>query len=350
MGFFNGSPPDLGAKTTNAGVPFKCFFSNISSLSPHAKEYISSLSGNIHLLASVEVHKDNSLSVESFFNTNGYSISYNVPEKANVLSHGGELIAVRKHLNSRPVQSEYLESVAEYFMSTLRFSARMVVLKGLEVLFLAVYLWASEGFSQRNQTILKQMKLLIQMLDLPFLCMGDFNITFKEFAESEWPDFLGADTIDPQMVTTTTLSTDRPIDFALISKSIKPMFASTQPIYDSTWKPHYSNILSLHMRPIQIRGKVLCKPKPLPMKQFQSLWKYLDEDDQGRICHTASNRAKKLLQKHKRTNGVAILGQPCPQLDLDVKFQGNLKQDCIRSGEALALASLTAEMVVLDVC
>jgi hypothetical protein len=167
--------------------------------------------------------------VESFFNENGYSISYNPPEKANILSHGGELLAARKHLNSRPIPNEYLETVAEYFMSTLRFAARIVVFKGLEVLFLSVYLWVSEGFSQRNQTILKQMKLLIKMLDLPFLCMGVSNITYKEFAESEWPDFLGAEAIDPQMVTTTTLSIDRPIDFALISKTIKPMFASTQP-------------------------------------------------------------------------------------------------------------------------
>jgi hypothetical protein len=101
------------------------------------------------------------------------------------------------------------------------------------------------------------MKLLILILDLPFVCMGDFNITYKEFVESEWPDFLGAETIDPQMMTTTTLSTDRAIDFALISKHIKPMFASTQPIYNSTWKLYYSNILSLHMRPIQIKGKVM---------------------------------------------------------------------------------------------
>jgi hypothetical protein len=57
-----------------------------------------------------------------------------------------------------------------------------------------------------------------------------------------------------------------------------------------------------------------------------------------------------MLQKQKRKHGVAILGQPVPQLDFDIKFQGGLKQDCIRSGEALALASLTAEMVVLDVC
>jgi hypothetical protein len=164
---------------------FKCLFSNISSLSPHAKEYIVNIPKDIQLLALVEIHKKDPLSVESFFAGNGYSISYNPPEESNVLSHGGELVAVRKHLNSRPVAKEYLESVADYFMATLRFAARILVFKGLEVLVVAIYLWVSEGFSQRNQTILKQLKMLSQLLNLHFICMGDFNITFQEFAESE---------------------------------------------------------------------------------------------------------------------------------------------------------------------
>jgi hypothetical protein len=123
---------------------FKCLFSNISSLSPHAKEYIVNIPKDIQLLALVEIHKKDPLSVESFFAGNGYSISYNPPEESNVLSHGGELVAVRKHLNSRPVAKEYLESVADYFMATLRFAARILVFKGLEVLVVAIYSWVSE--------------------------------------------------------------------------------------------------------------------------------------------------------------------------------------------------------------
>ena len=80
------------------------------------------------------------------------------------------------------------------------------------------------------------------------------------------------------------------------------------------------------------------------------IWKTLTKNEQEAAHKTANNRAKKLLQKHKTRTGVAILGRPGKCLEDDIKFQGDLKEQSILCGEKLALASLTAENVILDVC
>ena len=59
--------------------------------------------------------------------------------------------------------------------------------------------------------------------------------------------------------------------------------------------------------------------------------------------------AKERLSQQKKKTGVAILGKPSPALESDPKFQGTFKNDSIKSGEMLALASLSSELLVLNV-
>ena len=62
------------------------------------------------------------------------------------------------------------------------------------------------------------------------------------------------------------------------------------------------------------------------------------------------NYCSKLLQKQCNKTGVAILAPPSPSLPNDLKFPGQVKQDCIKVCEKLALTSLAAELLVLDTC
>ena len=70
----------------------------------------------------------------------------------------------------------------------------------------------------------------------------------------------------------------------------------------------------------------------------------------AQLVSTASNRAKKILQKQYKKTGVAILGCPLECLSVDLKFQGCVEAECIKSGEKLALQSSSAELLVLDTC
>ena len=60
-------------------------------------------------------------------------------------------------------------------------------------------------------------------------------------------------------------------------------------------------------------------------------------------------RAKQILDKQQTKTGVAILGNPIPELISDLKFQGSLKVDQLIHGEHIAQAALATELLVLDV-
>ena len=110
---------------------FKLFYANVSSLSNHAKDYLFSLPKGIKALALVECHEIDCLKVEDMFTANGFDASYNPAEKTDCLSHGGECVAVRRHLNSRPVMKEVLDAVTEYFLTPLRIACRIIMLSKL---------------------------------------------------------------------------------------------------------------------------------------------------------------------------------------------------------------------------
>ena len=100
--------------------------------------------------------------------------------------------------------------------------------------------------------------MLSKMLGLPYVALGDFNITWQEFLESDWPTILDVEVLRPNAVTTTSVSADRAIDFGLISKSISKFFMSARPIYSVPWGPHYGAIYDFLMNPKSVKGQVVC--------------------------------------------------------------------------------------------
>ena len=109
----------------NRQEEFNIFYSNISSFSPHAKNYISSLSSRLNVkvkaLVLVEVHKDDGMSVQGSLRKYGFAAEYTVPEPTTSKNHGGECVATRSHVNSRPVSMDSkisfeIVSEFEYFL------------------------------------------------------------------------------------------------------------------------------------------------------------------------------------------------------------------------------------------
>jgi hypothetical protein len=120
-------PPPVSAHTPvdkgNSDVQeFKIFYSNLSSLSLQATDYIFALPKEVKVLALLELHKEDVESVVNKFSCNNYRAYYNPPEPAVVGNHGGELVACKSHLSSSPVLQEILEHIASHFAAPLRFS------------------------------------------------------------------------------------------------------------------------------------------------------------------------------------------------------------------------------------
>ena len=80
------------------------FYANITSLSPHAKNYIFSLPKSVHAFAGVELHKIDKLETENVFKFHGYNASYTPAEKLQTMSHGGEIVAAKASYNTRPAK------------------------------------------------------------------------------------------------------------------------------------------------------------------------------------------------------------------------------------------------------
>ena len=165
---------------------FYVFYSNVTSLSPQAKDYLFSLPEEVKALALVELHKDYD-TVANVFQSNNYSVAYTAPEQTQFGgTHGGELVAVKSHIESRQIDSDILDKIATHFNAPLRFAAKNVKFHSLNLLLVSVYLWCSEGFSERNNVILQQIQMLKMIAGLPLLCIGDFNLTYEEFDKSGW--------------------------------------------------------------------------------------------------------------------------------------------------------------------
>ena len=214
------------------------FYSNVSSFSLHAKSYISSLPLEVSALALVELHDTDTCSVRDWFRLQGFSADLSPAEPTPEGTHGGELIAVRSHINSTPVPGEVLQVLQEHAQEPSRFSARIIRLKHLSVLLVAVYLWCSEGPSERNNEILHMIFILKNILGLPIIVLGDFNMLPQELLDSGWTSKLKVSLVESGAATTVSSAADRPIDFGLISNEIHHIFHNAQPILSVPWGPH----------------------------------------------------------------------------------------------------------------
>ena len=171
---------------------FDLFYSNLTSLSSHAKEYLFSLPSNIKTLLCVETHESDNDKLIRNFRSFGFKAYPNKPCKSDNGSlrgtHGGEVVAVRSHISASPVEPEILNQLVSHFGGHLRFASSIIRFKGMSLLIVTVYLWCSEGLTERNNMILHQIKMLQQILDnIPMLIVGDFNMTGQQFLESGWP-------------------------------------------------------------------------------------------------------------------------------------------------------------------
>ena len=205
------------------------FMANVTSLSPHALEYLFTEQKDTDILSIVET----SITPATQFNykqkiefNNRVIYSNNgVPSPLGGKAHGGELHAVKKHLNSMPIDQCISDNIAQQANSTLRISAMIIRLQGIMLLLINAHFYDSIGFKNfANQQIIQQVYLLTQLFNIPFMLYADFNCTPEDVVESGWLSMLFAQLLIPQGPT--SKQSNRIIDFCIESTSIFPMFSA----------------------------------------------------------------------------------------------------------------------------
>ena len=138
----------------------------------------------------VEHHKPNDY-IREVFNKKGCRVATNPPEPTMSVSamssgYGGEFVATHKRIHSSPEDINVYDTIASSTNAPCRFAACFIRLKGVTILLVAMYLWHTEGLSDRNQNLLKQLFILQQIVKVPIICYGDFNMLPEVLESSDW--------------------------------------------------------------------------------------------------------------------------------------------------------------------
>jgi len=245
----------------------RLYFANFTSFGMIAQQILFEKAPSFDIACGVEHHKELS-HIKSVFKAKGFSVSGTNPEPVSPFAttkakgHGGEFIASRMNLDCKPVELQILESISNSTAAPLRFAASYCRLKGITILILSLYMWDGEQLSERNENILNQIYILLQIIRLPFLCCGDFNMHPDVIKASDWPSKLKAVVRHPAVTSTLNNNNTSLIDFCLISESIQQILLSITLDPSVSWSPHFGLYIEVAARPLEIKGLALCKPAP----------------------------------------------------------------------------------------
>ena len=119
------------------------FVANVTSLSSHTLEYLFTKQQNTDVLSIVEtsIIPTEAHFYKQKFNYNKRKIYANngVPSPLGGKAHGGEMHAVRKHLNSMPIDQQVYDSIAQQTNSILRIRAMTLRVQGMILLCINAY-------------------------------------------------------------------------------------------------------------------------------------------------------------------------------------------------------------------
>ena len=184
-------------------------------------------------------------------------------------------------------------------------------------------------------------------LQLPLIICGDFSIDISDLLNSGWlgvPDFVP---VWPKGVTSTLYNTsNRIIDYVLVSRCIFPLIGAIWPLWNTPWRPHLSFYLEILNRPMALQADFLVRPRPLPMEAAKGVEKANSDSVNQSLWECSQEQAAHTLEKARGKTGIAILGKPSEALPGDPKFGGECQGDSIKAGEALAFSTLSSEYYV----
>ena len=158
-------------------------------------------------------------------------------------------VAVRSHLGlampRQPLEFENLKSRVQ-----VRWMGA-VCRGGLHLV--SVYLWTSEGLSQRNMDLLQCLAGVLSRLRGPWLVGGDFNLTPDMLRASGWLSLVNGTVHAPGVAT----CKGREIDFFVTSASLSPAVVAVVLIEDSDTSHHSAVRLLLRAAPSRPQGPLL---------------------------------------------------------------------------------------------
>ena len=301
------------------------YFSNITCFGPNAKshDFSQECVADLHVLVENHVPADQLSVFKAAYARHGMR-TFNNPARVSTTSdmgtYGGESISASNHLNISAVPQYILDTIASNTGMPCNIMGSVLKLRHTSVLIVAVYFISG---SPNNYNILKQVKYLREIYKLPFIAVGDWNMTDNELRQSCWIEELMLDAviIAPQdTLSTLKNKADRRIDYIVITRSIRALIQNLKTDTETPWL-HFGLFFDIYAQPRSNNIVSLIRPKVLPVGVALDKFEALNNFEKYKSYRKAYKKAKYILNKQKNKSGVAILGKPTAVLANDLKFQ-----------------------------
>jgi len=172
---------DSTTKKTKACV--KLFAGNCSSFSEKMKEYIISKRKTFDMWSIVETQ--DARGQEPFWNNIGFKTNLNKAQATSEHgSHGGEIVACKTYMNTTLIKQEVWDVIQKVSPTPLRVAAMLVKIDNTQFINATAYLNVGEEFSTSNIAMIQQLAMLQNLLNLPILAFGDYNIDILDMTQS----------------------------------------------------------------------------------------------------------------------------------------------------------------------
>ena len=230
-----------------------------------------------------ELHNEHTVEVTSKFHHAGFNSYYNSPQFNSFTNktNGGEVIATKSNINSQTIDMDFLQHVASESHQPLAFSASYLRLKGLTIVLCSVYLYHTEGLTARNAAIMFQLTMLRQIINMPMIINGDYNMPSQVLVDAQWVSRLGGKVMQLDINSTLTTAATSNIDYIIATDNANLLINQLTAVTDTPWSPHIGRHLNLTCQPTLIQGRVHCQPRPLPMFDFNQSWNLMDTNIQN---------------------------------------------------------------------
>ena len=137
------------------------------------------------------------------------------------------------------------------------------------------------------------------------------------FNDSCWCAHLNANLVLPPTPTTLSKTSDRLIDYIVVSDSIRHIIEEVTAVQDTPWR-HHGIAFKITARPRAMHSTSLMRPKALPLAEATQVYSVMSDYQKYQAYLTASRKARDILHKQRTRTGVAILGLECPSVCLSV--------------------------------
>jgi len=323
----------------------RCFFANVTSFSNKVQEYLTHNQGRYDIFGILETHLIDEK--PGFWRTLGCKCAENTAQQTSTRgSHGGEVIGYKSYLNSTKINPKVLQIIRDASPIPLRFVAVIITMHKKQFILALTY-WYSGHLNLNNKELFLQLAMLKNLIGLPMITYGDYNIPHNILQDSGWlaPHRFAIHLLEGGP--STKVGSEK-IEYLLIAGDIGKDILNSVQLTRVPFGPHYGYKVQIkgHGRTV---GKLIKVPKPLPLDLFDLALPNFTKEQLDEKWQQAKKEAAHTLQLQKQVTGFAILGTPPHTTLVDQKLKGETFEDSKTVGEHLALAALQSEIYILTI-